>query len=138
MKQKFISLFMVLVVLMVVVASQVNTYPVLRVVFVLLCIGGPLGMILLLQGPPQAWQRLLKQGGVVANAKVLSVTDTGMTLSKVNIGVRLTVEVMDAADAPFEASVETFVSRVALPRVGDLVSVVFNLNNKQEIAVVMQ
>ncbi len=129
---------MVLVVLMVIVASQMNTYPVLRIVFLLLCIGGPLGMILLVQGPSQAWQQLLKKGGVVANAKVLNVADTGMTLNKVNIGVRLTVEVMIDSEAPFEATVETFVSRVALPRVGDLISVVFNPNNKKEVAVVMQ
>ncbi len=138
MKQKFISLFMVLVVLMLIVASQMNTYPVLRIVFLLLCIGGPLGMILLLQGPPQAWQQLLKKGGIVANAKVLNVTDTGMTLHKVNIGVRLTVEVMTDDGAAYEATIETFVSRVALPRVGDLISIVFNPNDKKEIAVVMQ
>lgn len=138
MKQKFISLFMVLVVLMVGVASQMNTYPMLKIVFLILCIGGPLVIMLLVQGPPQAWQLLLKKGGIVANAKVLSVSDTGMTLSKVNIGVRLTVEVMSADGVPFQATVETFVSRVALPRAGDLISVVFNPTNKQEVAVVMQ
>lgn len=70
--------------------------------------------------------RKLMEHGVQAQAEILSVEDTGVTMNDIYPMVRLRLRVHSQTGAPFEAQVETFVSRVNIPRAGDTVRVVYN------------
>ncbi len=82
-------------------------------------------------------EKLLKNGGVKTTARIVNVQDTGMTMNNINIGIRLTLEVASVTGSPFQAQAETFVSRVSIPRVGDVVEVVYNPSDTSQVAVVM-
>jgi hypothetical protein len=58
------------------------------------------------------------------SARVLAIGDTGATINDDPLA-RLTLRVSPAHGAgPFEATIETTVSRLAIPRVGDTIPVV--------------
>ena len=62
----------------------------------------------------------LRSTGVPATATVLAIEDTGATMSNnPMVRMRLRVEVADGTVAAFEADKTAFVSRIAVPRVGD-------------------
>jgi hypothetical protein len=62
-------------------------------------------------------KRILSEGAQ-AQAVVLSVEDTGMTIND-NPRVKLTLQVQPEGEMPFEVTKKTTVSRVAIPRIGD-------------------
>lgn len=76
----------------------------------------------------------LKKEGVKANARILNVEDLRETIND-NPRVKLTLEVMPSDGGKFEAEVKMVVSRVAIPRRGDMVTVYYNPNDKTDIAV---
>lgn len=76
----------------------------------------------------------LKTEGVKANGKILDVEDLRETIND-NPRVKLTIEVMPKDGENFEAEVKMVVSRVAIPRRGDMVTVYYNPNDKTDIAV---
>jgi hypothetical protein len=81
----------------------------------------------------KARERLRKEG-VKANARVLNVEDLRETVND-NPRVKMTLEVMPEGQDKFIAEVKMVVSRVAIPRRGDFVTVYFNPNDKTDIAV---
>ena len=74
------------------------------------------------------------QNGLEANTDVLSVTDTGATIS-MNSVVELKLHVIPAAGAAFEATARTTVSRIAVPRKGDRISIKYNPADVSQIFV---
>lgn len=82
----------------------------------------------------QQRQELLATGRV-AGAKVLAIRDTG-ALVNFDPVVLLTVEVSAEGEAPFQATFTTPVSKIAVPRVGDAVSVRFDPRERSRIALV--
>lgn len=112
-------------------------YPILLVPFIILCFAAPLSMIFMATRGGNNANKLLQNGGVKTTAQITNVEDTGMTLNNINIGIRLTLMVASVTGSPFTAQVETFVSRVSIPRVGDAVEVVYNPDNTSQVAVVM-
>ncbi len=62
-------------------------------------------------------KKLLSEG-TQAQAVVINVQDTGMTIND-NPRVKLTLQVQPEGQTPFEVTKKTTVSRVAIPRVGD-------------------
>jgi hypothetical protein len=62
-------------------------------------------------------KKLLAEG-IQAQAVVINVQDTGMTIND-NPRVKLTFQVQPEGGAPFEAAKKVTVSRVSIPRVGD-------------------
>lgn len=78
----------------------------------------------------------LKDVGVRSVAIVCDIEDTGMMLNQTNIGIRLTLDVQPTTQPSFRTVVETFVSRVQIPRKGDRVEVLYNPENPSELAVV--
>ena len=65
------------------------------------------------------------QNGLQAAAEVLSVTDTGATLN-MNPVVELKLHVIPTVGASFETTTRTMVSRIAVPRKGDKISIKYN------------
>jgi len=65
------------------------------------------------------------QNGLQAAAEVLSVTDTGATLN-MNPVVELKLHVIPTVGASFESTTRTMVSRIAVPRKGDKISIKYN------------
>lgn len=137
MRSKFLLIFFVFFFLMIVMSFAMVIYPILIVPFILLCFAAPLSIILMVKSGNNA-QKLLSSGGVRSKARILQVMDTGMTMNRIQIGIRLTLEVQSLTGSPFQAVAETFVSRVSIPRIGDLIEVVYNPSDQSQVAVVME
>src|SRR5205823_7193420 len=68
-------------------------------------------------------ERRLEDAGVDASAQILAVQDTGMTVNN-NPRIKLVLSVAPQdGSAPFEVSKKQLVSRVAVPRAGDVLTV---------------
>ena len=79
--------------------------------------------------------RRLKAHGVEAEATILAVSDTGVTLNK-NPYVRLRLRVQPPGMAMYETEVKAMVSRVSIPRPGDGVRVKFDPDKPEKVIVV--
>ncbi len=76
----------------------------------------------------------LAQSGLDATAEVHSVMDTGATVN-MNPVLELKLTVTPAAGAPFETTTRTMVSRIAIPRKGDKISIKYNPADASQILV---
>ena len=76
-------------------------------------------------------KKLLSEG-IQAQAVVINVQDTGMTIND-NPRVKLTLQVQPEGEVPFEVTKKQTVSRVAIPRVGDQMLVRYDPANKNEV-----
>jgi hypothetical protein len=77
----------------------------------------------------------LNQTGMPASAEVVSIADTGM-LVNYNPVVKMQLKVTPQYGLPFETTVETAVSKIAIPRVGDKINIKYNPANTSEVLVV--
>ena len=77
----------------------------------------------------------LAQNGAEASAEVLSVTDTGATVN-MNPVVALALKVTPSAGAAFETIGSIMVSRIAVPRKGDKISIKYNPAQPTQFTVV--
>jgi hypothetical protein len=136
MKSKFLVMFWAFFLLLGGMSFYLPRYPILLIPFILLCFAAPLSIIMMAKSGNNA-EKLLKNGGVKTTAKIVNVQDTGMTMNRINIGIRLTLEVASVTGSPFQAQTETFVSRVSIPRIGEVVEVVYNPSDTSQVAVVM-
>jgi hypothetical protein len=79
-----------------------------------------------------AW---LAQAGMDATAEVVAIEDTG-ALINMNPVVKLTLKVTPAMGMPaFDTTGETAVSKIAIPRMGDLVKIKYNPANPAQFVV---
>lgn len=74
------------------------------------------------------------QYGHTASAEVLSVMDTGATIN-MNPVVEVKLMVMPTTGGPFETTARTMVSRIAVPRKGDRISIKYNPADTTQIFV---
>jgi hypothetical protein len=74
------------------------------------------------------------QYGHMASAEVLSVMDTGATIN-MNPVVEMKLMVTPEAGGPFETTARTMVSRIAVPRKGDKISIKYNPADATQIFV---
>lgn len=74
--------------------------------------------------------------GEKALAKILTIEDSNITVNNTQFAVTLTLEVQSTSRGVFTAKVQTLVSRVQIPRPGDMVNVVFDPTNLERIAVI--
>lgn len=77
----------------------------------------------------------LMQTGMGGTAEVLTIADTG-ALVNFNPVVRMKLRVQPQYGMTFETEIETAVSKIAVPRVGDKVNVKYNPANQQELIIV--
>ena len=77
----------------------------------------------------------LSQTGMPATAEVLSIADTG-ALINYNPVVRMKLNIQPQFGPAFQADVETAVSKIAIPRVGDKINIKYNPAYTSEILVV--
>jgi hypothetical protein len=75
----------------------------------------------------------LRDHGIQAPAIIRSVEDTRVTYNEINYGVRLHLEVQPPGEPPFEATLDTIVSRVSVPRPGDQLQVIYDPTDRQNI-----
>ncbi len=66
--------------------------------------------------------KMLRERGVKTMARILKVEDTGITMNNVNFYVKITVETTKGNQATFKQ----FVSRVNVPRPGDMMQIVYD------------
>jgi hypothetical protein len=78
--------------------------------------------------------RRIKANGIEAEATILSISDTGVTINK-NPYVKLRLRVEPPGMAAYETEVKAMVSRIAIPRPGDGVRVKYNPDKPQEVIV---
>jgi hypothetical protein len=76
----------------------------------------------------------LAQNGLDATAEVHSVLDTGATIN-MNPVVELKLTVTPVAGPAFETTTRTMVSRIAVPRKGDKISIKYNPADASQILV---
>jgi len=74
------------------------------------------------------------QNGHSASAEVLMVADTGATIN-MNPVVELKLNVTPTAGGPFETTARAMVSRIAVPRRGDRISIKYNPADPTQIYV---
>ena len=79
--------------------------------------------------------RRIKAHGIEAEATILAISDTGVTMNK-NPYVKLRLRVEPIGMAAYETEVKAMVSRVAIPRPGDGVRVKFDPNKPEDVIVV--
>ncbi|MDX2304237.1 MAG: hypothetical protein NW226_15645 [Microscillaceae bacterium] len=78
-------------------------------------------------------QQQIRLTGTQAKATVLKIVDTGSFINH-NPLVNLTVKVKPTSGREFEKTFQTVVSLVAIPRINDEISIKYNPNNTDEIA----
>lgn len=85
---------------------------------------------------PNVRQKQLLANGVEATAKIIDMSDTGVTVNQ-NPMVKFTLEVQPAEGQPFQAQVKTIISRLDVPQFqpGVQVPVVYNPKNLKEVAI---
>ena len=98
-------------------------------------IGLPPLLVSLNYARPSGWQRRLLQTGRAAPAQIISVEDSGVSLGNPDLGfvVRVRLRVQPDSGVSFEATLETPVSRVAIPRVGDWLRVRYDPRDHRRI-----
>jgi hypothetical protein len=77
----------------------------------------------------------LMQTGADAEAEVLGIQDTGATVN-MNPVVVLTLKVKPAKGEEFQTAGQMMVSRLAVPRVGDMVKIKYNPENLTQFVIV--
>lgn len=78
---------------------------------------------------------MLAMTGLEASAEVLGIEDTG-TMINMNPVVKLTLKVSPPMGMPgFEATGQSVVSKIAIPRKGDTIKIKYNPANPQEFVV---
>ena len=82
---------------------------------------------------PGSYRRIM-QRGEDADATILAMKDTGITINK-NPYVDLRLRVQPAGRPAYEVSTKVVVSRLAIPRVGDTLKVKFDPNKPQDVIV---
>jgi hypothetical protein len=90
------------------------------VLFIVVYFSGPVWARMLVQAQ---LRKRLEQNGVKNMAQIIKVNDTGITINK-NPRVSLTVIILNQ-----EASFDLTVPRVAIPRVGDSIPVLYDPDN---------
>ena len=119
--------------------ALVRYLPVIFIVFPILVILLVVSFVLYLIKkirPSAADLGYLQQHGERAVATVVSLEDTGITMNKIYIGVRITLQVLTSSRGPFTSVLDTMVSRVQIPQVGDQVSVLFDPQNTDKLILV--
>ncbi len=79
--------------------------------------------------------RRIKANGVEADATIIAINDTGVTLNK-NPVAKLRLGVQPMGMAAYEVEVKAMVSRLAVPRPGDGVRVKFDPNKPEDVIVI--
>jgi hypothetical protein len=77
-------------------------------------------------------KKKILENGVQAQAVVMDVQDTGMTVND-NPRVKLTLQVQPESGPPFQATKKTTVSRVAIPSVGDTYFVRYDPSDPSDV-----
>lgn len=80
-------------------------------------------------------QSAVNQTGLPAKAEVLAIEDTGMMINY-NPVVRMKLKVTPDFGPGFETVAEAPVSKIAVPRVGDTISIKYDPANNSNIALV--
>ena len=79
-------------------------------------------------------QAQLMQTGLPGTAEVLGIADTGAMIN-FNPVVKLKLKVTPQFGVAYDAEIETAVSKIAVPRVGDKINVKYNPANPNEMVI---
>jgi hypothetical protein len=84
---------------------------------------------------PQLANPELLQKGQPAQAKILAVEDTGMTINEIYPAIKLTLEVYPPSGEPYQVTINQLIERMQIPlfQPGKMVPVVINPDNREEV-----
>jgi hypothetical protein len=77
----------------------------------------------------------LMQTGLPGTAEVVTIADTG-ALVNFNPVVKMKLKVQPQFGPPFETEVQTAVSKIAVPRVGDKINIKYNPANQTDLIII--
>lgn len=80
-------------------------------------------------------RQFLINNGSKGVAEVISVQDTGTTINN-NPLVRMVLKVQPSIGSPFETGMELTVSRLNIPRKGDMLQVVYDRQNNKDLIII--
>ena len=101
-------------------------------------LGLPWILFWVLMSRKPGWNKQVLMNGKQAPATVLSVSDTGVRYGNMDFVVKLQLQVQPADEPVFQTWLETTVSKVDIPRPGDVYVVKYDPNNKDHILLVSQ
>lgn len=109
--------------------------PVALVLLLAVALGLPIVGYSRWQARPHGWQKRVLRDGQEASAQILRVADTGVSLGNADLSyfVHLTLAVQPVGRPVFTAELDTYVSRAAVPRAGDLVRIKFDPNDPTKV-----
>jgi hypothetical protein len=88
-------------------------------------------------GGNSAREQWLRANGAQGSGEILQVADTGVTINDIYPVVALTLKVSPSdGSKPFQATVQAPVSRVAIPRPGDVVALAYDREKPGDIALI--
>jgi Protein of unknown function (DUF3592) len=107
-------------------------------VFVLLAEAATLSLIYRVIFAPQIRRNILLQKGVAAEARILEVQDTGLTVNERYPMIKLRLQVMPGEGEPYEAKIRMLINRMEIPtfQAGKMVAVKYDPANPQNVAIV--
>ncbi len=79
--------------------------------------------------------REILQNGVEADAEIISIQDTGVTINNIYINVKMLLKVIPQFGSPFEINTSHLVSRVNIPRPGDMLRVKYSKNDLTKVVI---
>ena len=79
--------------------------------------------------------RDILQNGVEADAEILNIQDTGVTINNIYINVKMLLKINPQFGSPFEVNTSHLVSRVNIPRPGDMLRVKYNKNDLTKVVI---
>ncbi len=109
--------------------------PIIGIIVIVAGVGLEFAIFRIFLGPNVKQRRLLATGEE-ATAKILEISDTGVTVN-MNPMVKFLLEVQPKDGKSFQAHVKTIISRLDVPQFqpGTVVPVVFNPKNRAEVAI---
>ena len=80
-------------------------------------------------------QQEIKESGTPAKAEVLKIADTGMLVNN-NPVAQVTLKIMPDNISEYTVTIRTTLSKVNIPRIGDIIKIKYNPDNTNEIVIV--
>lgn len=118
--------------------TKYGLFSIFMLLLLMVLVGAPPVWFSEYYGKPSGAQRKLLKSGQEATAQILQVDDTGLSLGNSDLSyvVRLTLWVAPTDGKPFQAQIETSISRANVPQSGQTVRVKFDPKHREKVVLI--